>query len=273
MYRLVLDWGFLVVVLGALTAAGIFWVRGALEFGEGMPRLAPPARRHGSTLLGLFLLLKAGSYLLQRYDLLLDATGVVVGAGYTDLNFHLPFLTVLVGLALVGTALCVANLWVGGLRLPALAVILVLAGSLSASVGAALFQSYRVKPDELRLEAPYIAHNIALTRYGFGLDRITGKPFPADGQLTPRCSPPTTPPSRTSAGGIRGRLLDTYRQLQEIRLYYDFHDVDVDRYTLDGRYQQVMLSARELNQSRLPRGRADVDQSALQVHARLRSRR
>jgi uncharacterized membrane protein (UPF0182 family) len=110
---------------------------------------------------------------------------VVVGAGYTDLHFHLPVLTVLVGLALVGTALCIANLWVGGVRLPALAVILVLAGSLSASVGAALFQSYRVKPDELRLEAPYLARSIAGTRYGFALDRLTVKPFPAAGQLTP----------------------------------------------------------------------------------------
>ena len=88
-YRLTLDWAFVVVILGALTAGGIFWARGGIELGEGVPRLAAPARRHGSALLGLFLLLKAGSYLVQRYDLLLDSTGVVVGAGYTDLHLHL----------------------------------------------------------------------------------------------------------------------------------------------------------------------------------------
>src|SRR5438874_1777612 len=174
-YRLTLDWGFVIVVLCALTAGGIFWARGAIELGEGVPQLAAPARRHGSALLGLFLLLKAGSYLLQRYDLLLDSTGVVVGAGYTDLHLRLPFLTVLAGLGLVGTALCAANLRVGGLRPPGLAVVLLLAGSVSETAIAALVQSYRVKPDELRLEAPYLARGIAGTRYGFALDRLTVK--------------------------------------------------------------------------------------------------
>ena len=251
-YRLALEWGFMVAFLGALTAAGIFWVRGAIEFGEGMPRLVPSARRHGSALLGLFLLLKAGSYLLQRYDLLLDATGVVVGAGYTDLNFHLPFLTALAGLAVVGTVLCVANLWIGGYRLPALAIVLVLSGSLSASAGAVLFQNYRVKPDELRLEAPYLARSIAGTRYGFALDRLTVKPFPAAGQLTPAVLAANAPTIQNLRWWDPAPLLDTYRQLQELRLYYTFHDVDVDRYTLDGTYQQVLLAARELNQARLP---------------------
>ena len=115
-----------------------------------------------------------------------------------------------------------------------------------------LFQSYRVKPDELRLESPYITSNIALTRYGFGLDRISSKPFPAQGKLTPE----VLAANQTTIQNIRWwdprPLLDTYRQLQEIRLYYDFRDVDIDRYTFNGTYQQVMLSARELNQDRLP---------------------
>jgi hypothetical protein len=105
-YRVALNWGFVVVVLAVLMAAGIFWVRGAIELGEGVPRLAGSARRQLSGLLGLFLLLKAGSYLVQRYDLLVDASGVVAGAGYTDLHFHLPYLTALVVLALIGTGLC-----------------------------------------------------------------------------------------------------------------------------------------------------------------------
>src|SRR5262249_3121101 len=110
----------------------------------------------------------------------------------------------------------------------------------------------RVKPDELRLEAPYLARSIAFTRYGFGLDRIAVTPFSAAGQLTPA----VLAANRATIQNLRwwdpGPLLDTYRQLQELRLYYDFHDVDVDRYTLNGTYQQVMLAARELNQSRLP---------------------
>ncbi|PYO54319.1 MAG: hypothetical protein DMD83_22525, partial [Candidatus Rokuibacteriota bacterium] len=183
---------------------------------------------------------------------LLDSTGVVVGAGYTDLHLHLPFLTVLAGLGLVGTALCAANLRVGGLRLPGLAVVLLLAGSVSETAIAALVQSYRVKPDELRLEAPYLARGIAGTRYGFALDRLTVKTFPAAGQLTPAVLAANAPTIQNLRWWDPGPLLDTYRQLQELRLYYDFHDVDVDRYTLNGSYQQVMLAARELNQARLP---------------------
>jgi uncharacterized membrane protein (UPF0182 family) len=251
-YRLALDWGFLVMVLGALMAAGIFWARGAVDLGEGRPRLAASAGRHLSALLAVFLVLKAASYILQRYDLLLAANGVVFGAGYTDLHVRLPFLTMLVVIALGGAGLCVANLAVGGLRLPVVAVLLLLGGSLAAGAVAGLFQSYRVKPDELRLEAPYITRSIAGTRYGFALDSITVKPFPAAGQLTPAVLAANTPTIQNLRWWDPAPLLDTYRQLQELRLYYDFHDVDVDRYTFNGTYQQVMLAARELNQSRLP---------------------
>jgi uncharacterized membrane protein (UPF0182 family) len=164
----------------------------------------------------------------------------------------LPFLTGLVGVSLIGMGLCIANFVFLGFRLPVAAVVLVLAGSLVEGIGAGLFQSYRVKPDELRLEAPYIANNISLTRYGFALDRISSKPFPAEGKLTPQ----VLAANQTTVQNIRWwdprPLLDTYRQLQEIRLYYDFRDVDIDRYTINGTYQQVMLSARELNQTRLP---------------------
>ena len=116
-----------------------------------------------------------------------------------------------------------------------------------------VFQSYWVKPDELKLESRYIARNIEFTRYGFGLDQITGAPFPGQRQAHAggdRRQPGDDP--EYPLVGSRARLLDTYRQLQEIRLYYDFHDIDVDRYILDGSYRQVLLSARELNQSKLP---------------------
>src|SRR6202008_4357286 len=108
------------------------WARGAVDLGEGAPRLSPAAGRHLSALLAVFLLLKGGGHLLQRYDLLLATTGVVFGAGYTDLQIRLPFLTGLAVLAGIGAALCLANLARGGLRLPVLAILLLLAGSFSA---------------------------------------------------------------------------------------------------------------------------------------------
>src|SRR5215472_10728995 len=118
--------------------------------------------------------------------------------------------------------------------------------------GPALFQRLIVKPDELQREKPYIERNIALTQQAYNLRHITAKPFPAEQDLTFE----TLEANKTTIDNIRlwdwQPLIDTYAQLQEIRTYYKFHDVDVDRYWLDGAYQSVMLSARELRSSLLP---------------------
>jgi len=111
--------------------------------------------------------------------------------------------------------------------------------------------NYWVKPDELRLEAPYLAHTIAATRYGFGLEQISVRPFPAAGTVTPEVMATNAETIHNIRWWDPRPLLETYRQLQEIRLYYDFQDVDVDRYTINGIYQEVLLSGRELNQARL----------------------
>ncbi len=251
-YELGRDWALLLLFLAAAMAGGVYWVFGAIEVQDGLPRLSAAAVRHLSVLLAVFFLVKAGDYVLQRYDLLLGGNGVVFGAAYTDVHLRLPLLAVLVGISLVAMVLCAANVVFQGFRLPVAAVVLLLGAALLNGLIPGLFQSYRVKPDELRLETPYITRNIELTRYGFGLDRISSKSFPAEGKLTPE----VLAANGTTIQNIRWwdprPLLDTYRQLQEIRLYYDFRDVDIDRYTFNGTYQQVLLSARELNQTRLP---------------------
>jgi uncharacterized membrane protein (UPF0182 family) len=251
-YKLVRDWGLLLVFLGGVMVVAVYWARGQISTGEGVPGVSTFAARHLSVMLAVFFLLKAGDYVLQRYDLLFSNNGVLFGAAYADVHLRLPFLAALVAVSLVAMGLAAANVAFVGFRLPLAAVALVLAGSLFEGIVPALFQDYRVKPDELRLESPYIASNIELTRYGFGLDRITSKPFPANGQLTPEVLAANEATIQNIRWWDSRPLLDTYRQLQELRLYYDFRDVDVDRYTLDGTYRQVMLSARELNQSRLP---------------------
>jgi uncharacterized membrane protein (UPF0182 family) len=251
-YGILRDWGLLIIILSAAIGAGIYWARGGIEMQQGAPRLSAAPVRHFSVLLALFFLVKAGDYMLQRYDLLLSNNGVVFGAAYTDVYMRLPLLAALVGVSAIAMSLCLANLVFLGFRLPVAAMVLLLASSLIEGIVPGLFQSYRVKPDELRLEAPYIADNIALSRYGFGLDRISRKPFPAEGRLTPEVLAANDATIQNIRWWDSRPLLDTYRQLQEIRLYYDFADVDIDRYDLKGTYQQVMLSGRELNQSRLP---------------------
>jgi uncharacterized protein len=252
-YELLRDWGILIIFWSAVLALGIYWLRGDIMYQQaGFPALSPEAIRHLSGLLAAYFLVKAAGYILDRYDLMISNNGVVFGAAYTDVHLRLPLLMALAGVALLGAALCAFNVWSAGIRLPILAVALVFAVSLVETVVPGLFQSYWVKPDELRLESRYIANNITFTRYGFALDRISSAPFPAKGKLTPELIAANDATIQNIRWWDPRPLLDTYRQLQEIRLYYDFQDIDVDRYVIDGTYREVMLSPRELNQSKLP---------------------
>ena len=171
----------------------------------------------------------------------------MVGASYTDIRVELPVLWLLIGLSIIAAFASWANFRVRGYRLPAAAVLLVFGGSFVLSgVVPALFQRLLVKPDELQREKPYIERNIGLTQQAYNLRQITAKPFPAEQDLTFQ----TLEANKATINNIRlwdwQPLIDTYAQLQEIRTYYKFHDVDVDRYWLDGAYQSVMLSALSL---------------------------
>ena len=215
--------------------------------------MSPAAIAHGSVLLGFFFAVKAWSYGLDRYLLLYGDNGVVVGASYTDIHVGLPVLWLLIGLSIVAAFAAWANVRVRTYRIPAAAAVLVFGGSFVLSeVIPGLFQRVFVKPNELQLEKPYIQRNIALTQQAYNLHQITAKPFPAEQDLTLK----TLEANKATIDNIRlwdwHPLMDAYVQLQEIRTYYKFHDVDVDRYWLDGAYQSVMLSARELKSSLLP---------------------
>jgi len=252
-YELLKDWGILIIFLSAAIAVAIYVVRGEINYQQtGFPTLSGAAIRHLSALLAIFFLLKVSGYILERYDLLTSNNGIVFGAAYTDVHLRLPLLIALAGASLIAAALCAYNVGLAGIRLPIAAVIIVFAVAIVHTIVPGLFQSYWVKPDELKLESRYIARNIELTRYGFGLDHITSAPFPAKGRLTPEVIAANQATIQNIRWWDPRPLTDTYRQLQELRLYYDFHDIDVDRYTIDGSYRQVLLSARELNQSKLP---------------------
>jgi uncharacterized membrane protein (UPF0182 family) len=252
-YNLMRDWALLITFLAAVMAGIVYWVHGDVYYRQGeFPTLSAPAIRHLSGLLAIYLLVKAVGYILQRYGLMTSNNGVVFGAAYADVYLRLPLLMALAVASLLGAALCVANIWFKGIRLPIAAVALVFVLSLVQTAVPGLFQSYWVKPDELRLESPYIAHNIALTRYGFAIDNVSGAAFPGKGKLTPEVIAANDVTIQNIRWWDPRPLLDTYRQLQEIRLYYDFHDVDIDRYVIDGSYRQVILSGRELNQSKIP---------------------
>jgi uncharacterized membrane protein (UPF0182 family) len=252
-YVVIKNWMLLTLFLSALLAGSVFWVHGDIEWSAQRRSMSPAAIAHGSMLLGCFFAVKAWSYGLDRYLLLYGDNGVVVGASYTDVHVELPALWLLIALSIVAACIACANVRTRTYRLPAAAAVLVFGGSLVLSgLVPALFQRVFVKPSELALEKPYIERNIALTQQAYNLRQITPKPFPAEQDLTFK----TLEANKATIDNIRlwdwQPLMDAYVQLQEIRTYYKFHDVDVDRYWLNAAYQSVMLSARELNSSLLP---------------------
>jgi uncharacterized protein len=252
-YVVLKDWLLLLLFLSFLVAGAVYWVHGDIEFNEQHRSISPMAIAHGSALLGLFFAVKAWSYGLDRFLLLYGDNGVVVGASYTDTHIALPVLWLLIGLSIIAALACWANLRVRTYRLPVAGLVLVFGSSLVlALVVPALFQLLFVKPNELQLEKPYIQRNIDLTQQAYNLHQISVKPFPAEQSLTFQ----KLQANQATIDNIRlwdwQPLMDTYAQLQEIRTYYKFHDVDVDRYRLDGAYQGVTLSARELQPALLP---------------------
>ncbi|MEW9585695.1 UPF0182 family protein [Paraburkholderia sp. DGU8] len=247
------NWLLRVLFCSAAIAAVIYGVRGDIQIEKPRRALSRAAAIHGSALLGLFFVVKAGSYWLDRFLLLYGNNGVVVGAGYTDVHVVLPMLWLLTGLATIAALACWGNMRWRSYRIAVGSALLVFGGSLVFTViYPALYQRFYVKPSELSLETPYIKHNIALTRTAYGLGKIAVRPFSAEQTL----SLAGLQSDRATIDNLRlwdvQPLMDTYAQLQEIRTYYRFLSVDIDRYRLDAGYKQVMLSARELDTSRLP---------------------
>ena len=246
------NWLLLILVMCTLMAGAIYFVHGEIDLDQRPWRISSAVIAHGSVLLGLYFAVKAWSYALDRYLLLYNDNGIVVGAGYTDIHVELPILWLLICLAAAAAVIAWANLWLRTYRLVVVAAALVFGGSFFfAEVFPGLFQRFFVKPSELQLEAPYIQRDITLTREAYNLRQITVKPFPAEQGLSFQSL-------QDNSGTVENirlwdwqPLMDTYAQLQEIRTYYRFLDVDVDRYQIDGSYQQVTLAARELAPSLL----------------------
>jgi uncharacterized protein len=267
-YVLIKNWMLLTLFLSALFAGAIYWVRGGIEYDAQRRSMLPTVIAHGSVLLGFFFAVKAWSYGLDRYLLLYGDNGVVIGASYTDIHVELPVLWLLIGFSIVAACAAWANVRVRTYRLPAAAAVLVFGGSFAlSSVVPGLFQRLFVKPNELEWEKPYIERNIALTQQAYNLHQIEAKPFPAEQDLTFKA----LEANKATIDNIRlwdwQPLLDTYAQLQAIRTYYKFHDVDVDRYWLDGAYRGVMLSAREMKSSLLsPNAQTWVNRHVLFTH-------
>lgn len=218
-------------------------------------KVTPQVKAHLSVLLGLMMFTKAWGYYLGQFDLLTSPRGVVAGASYTDVNAQLPALRILVFIAVACAILFLVNIRLRGWALPVIAVGLLALVSISAGAAYPAFvQRFRVAPQEFQREQEYIVHNIEATRRAFGLDQIGSDPRP----LGPAVTGEDINANQITIENIRlwrpSILIENYKSLQRIRAYYEFLDVDVDRYTLDGERRVVMLSAREVAQDGIPGG-------------------
>ena len=218
-------------------------------------KVSPQVKAHLSVLLGLIMLTKAWGYYLGQFDLLTSTRGVVVGASYTDVNAQLPALRILVIIAIACAILFLVNIRLRGWALPVIAVgLLALVSIIAGAAYPAFVQRFRVAPQEFQREQPFIEDNIEATRRAFSLDNITSSSRPLGDSVTAQ----TAQDNPATISNIRlwrpDVLAENYTSLQRFRAYYDFNDVDVDRYTIDGQRRVLMLSTREVSQAGIPEG-------------------
>ena len=254
LYRLFISWGFQLVIFTSLIIVLFFVATGALQLRQGrLPEVSSGAKAHLSVLLAFIAILKAFAYRLDSMELLYSPRGKVFGASYTDVIAHLPALNLLILISLFGAVLLLVNIKRRGWLLPATAISLWLAVSIIVGgLVPAAIQRFRVVPDELNKELPYVENHIDYTRLAYGLDSIEEKSFAA----SPDLSQDDISNNKQTVDNIRlwdpTVLAETYSQLQEIRAYYALQEVDVDRYRINGELTQVMVAARELDQTNLP---------------------
>lgn len=254
-YEFIQGWLLSILMITLLGIIPIFAANNLADIQRGTwrPFRSDSFRRHISLLGAIFLLIWAGGYLLDMVQLVFSPRGVAFGASYVDLTagiwgLRLQFIfMVLTAFALL------FNFFRPNLRLPVITGALWLVSTFVISgLLPGILQRYIVEPNELTLEAPYIDHNIEFTRAAFALDQIETRDF---GEVT-SLSPENILDNEDVLRNIRlwdyRPLRQTFRQLQALRPYYEFYDVDIDRYTIDGQQRQVMLSARELDKSKLP---------------------
>jgi uncharacterized protein len=246
--------GWLITIAVLLLVVAVFFT--AVSRGPDMIRGLRPASwvpRGLASTWALFLVALAAQVWLGRYELLLDDHTIFAGATYTDVHVRLTAIAIVAALLVVGAlAAAFAGMtrrslvWLAGAPAPAAAAYLL------AGIVAAYVNGFIVKPNELVRERPYIEHNIAFTRQAYGLNRIDAQQFPAEGTVAAADPAGNTATLQNVRLWDWRVLQDTLRQLQEIRTYYDFPDIDIDRYTIEGAPRQVMLATRELNVDKLP---------------------
>ena len=242
-------------LLSLVATAAMYWLRNDITLPPRRASAKPRAARHlGGLLALLFVLLAIRLWIVDTSSLLFSTTGPLVGASYTDVHIALP------GLYISAIAALVAAVWVVfGIARDKLVwsavsgtVFYVAVSVLARGIVPAAFQKLVVSANELTRETPYIRQHIDATRNAWGLNKVEGRDLSGEVQLTNAHIKANAATVDNVRLWERDLLMQTFKQLQEIRTYYDFVSSDDDRYMIDGKYRQVHIAARELNSESLP---------------------
>lgn len=262
-YRSVLNWLFIAVCLAFVASLVTHYLFGGLRLTTGKGMLTQPARVQLAVLAGTLVLLKAGAYWLDRYQLLSGSRKepTFTGAGYTDIHAGLPAKFVLLAIAVLCAALFFAAIFLHDMRIPAMATaLLVLSAILVGGVWPLLMEQFSVRPNAADVERPYIQRNIDATRqaYRIGGEWVEYRDYPGVGTKSPR----DIPADATTIANVR--LLDpsvlsrTFTQQQQLKNFYSFPEhLDLDRYRIDGELRDYVVGVRELSPNSLTGNQTD----------------
>jgi len=247
------DFAGLVIIVSIFIVSINYLFRGGIATREKKLYADKQVKKHIGILIGLFIVNIAIGFYLSTFHLLFSPHGVIFGAGYTDIHARLFMLRLLSIMTLASGILFAVGLFRGSWKAAfaplGLTVLLYVVGYM---VYPSLIQNFKVAPNELVLEREYIEHHIRFTRFGYDLDQIEVRPFDVAYNLTDKDIKKNDATIKNIRLWDDAPLLRTNSQLQQIRTYYKFQDVDNDRYVINGEYMQVMMSPRELSYGDLP---------------------
>lgn len=248
-----ISWAFAALVIVTMLVAIAHYLTGSVHLPGTGGVAGIKAKAHLSVLLALVALVKAADYWIERYRITLSDRGVVTGALYTDVNATSPAMLLLVMIAVLCAGMFLVNIRRRGWGLPVIGLGLwVLIALVAGTIYPAAVQRLKVDSEESALEAEYLSEHITATRAAYGLDRVVERDFDYQGSLSDQ----EITANASTVSNVR--LLDpavvspTFTSLQANRAYYEFRDLDVDRYSFNGQETEVIIGARELNQDSLP---------------------
>ena len=252
-YSFLKSWSLGTVILTFIVVGLLYLISGQITVVNNKFTASDQSKKHLITLLFLITIIIAWNYLLKVFLILYSRRGLIYGAGFTDVRVSRPAYYVMIAVSLFAAVLTFTGIRKRSFKQPLIAYGLLIGLAIVVTgIIPGVVQQISVKPNELTRELPYIENNINFTRRGYNLDIIEREPFPVEDSLTADDFAPEKGITKNIRLWDHRPLKSTFSQIQEFRLYYDFYDVDVDRYHFGDDYRQVMLSAREINYSELP---------------------